>query len=81
LGDAMLTEPSKLTPEARAAALQHFSAGQIVGMLYQLLMNTWNRVPVALGVDGPINEDGLTFFDWKEDGSPVLVSQPPSSEP
>jgi hypothetical protein len=80
LGEALLTVPSSLTPQARAAALEHFSPEEIVGMLYQLVMNTWNRVPIALGVDGPIDEGGLTFFEWKEDGSPVLVSEPSSDE-
>jgi hypothetical protein len=77
LGDALLTVPSDLTPEARAAVLEHFSRAEIVGMLYQLVMNTWNRVPIALGVDGPIDESGFTFFDWNEDGSPALITEQP----
>jgi hypothetical protein len=74
LGAAFLAVPGALTREAKDAALEHFSAEEIVGMLFRLVMNTWNKVPIALGLDEPIAEDGLTYFDYRDDGSPVVVT-------
>jgi alkylhydroperoxidase family enzyme len=74
LGAAFLAVPGELTDEAKTAALEHFTPEEIVGMLFRLVMNTWDKVPIALGLDQPIAENALTYFDYRDDGNPVLVS-------
>ena len=73
LAAAFLGSPSGLTPEARTAALAHFSPEEIVGVLLKLTALTFNKPRVALGFDSPVDAGALTFFEYGEDGLAVLV--------
>ena len=64
LATAFLTAPSALTPEARAAALEHFSPEEIVGLLVKLTSFLVNKPRQGLGVDRPVDPDRLTPMDY-----------------
>jgi hypothetical protein len=75
LAAAFLGAPASLTPEARAAALEHFSPDEIVAMLLKLTALTFNKPRVALGFDRAVDENALTFFEYGDDGLAALVTQ------
>jgi AhpD family alkylhydroperoxidase len=64
LAAAFLEAPSGLTPEARAEALKHFSAEEIVGIVLKLTSFLVNKPRSALGIDGALDAERLTPFDW-----------------
>jgi hypothetical protein len=60
LASAFLEVPSELTAEAKAAALEHFTPEEIVGLMYQLTTFLINKPRAALGIDRPLDADRLT---------------------
>jgi hypothetical protein len=64
LAAAFLGAPSSLTPEARAKALEHFTPGEIAGLLLKLTSFLVNKPRTALGVDGAVDPERLTPFEY-----------------
>lgn len=64
LAAAFLEAPSTLTPEARTEALKHFSPEEIVGLMLKLTSFLVNKPRSALGIDGALDPDELTPFNW-----------------
>jgi hypothetical protein len=64
LASAFLTAPSGLTPEARAAVLEHYSPEEVVGLLVKLTSFLVNKPRQGLGIDRPVDPDNLTPMDY-----------------
>jgi hypothetical protein len=60
LAREFLGAPSTLTPEARQEILKHFSAEEVVGLLFKMTAFLVNKPRAALGIDGALDPDWLT---------------------
>lgn len=72
LHDVFLSEPGRLTVAARAEALAHFTAPQIVELVLKFLFWTTNRPVVVLGGDRPHDVTRLTSFHYGENGEYIV---------
>ena len=72
LHDSFLAHPAGFGAEARAQALEHFSAVQIVELAFKFIWWSTNRATVTLGDDAPHDEHRLTSFHYDEQGAYVV---------
>lgn len=63
LAEAFLTLPAALSQEAKDEALKHFSAEEIVGLMFRLTSFLVNKPRAALGIDGALDPTHLTQID------------------
>jgi hypothetical protein len=61
LASAYLELPWDLSHEAREKALEHFTPEEIVGLLLKLTSFLVNKPRAALGIDAPLDPNGLTL--------------------
>jgi alkylhydroperoxidase family enzyme len=70
--DAFITRPDSLTDETAADAKEYLSPEQRASLLLSITKWSTQKIHVALGTDGadalPKNSDGVSFFDFDEDG-------------
>jgi alkylhydroperoxidase family enzyme len=69
---AFLAHPAGLDADVRSEALAHFSAAQIVELVFKFMWWSTNRASVALGDDGPHDATRLTSFRYDETGAYVV---------
>lgn len=73
LADAFLAYPRGFGPDQRAEVLAHYDSEQIVEVLLKLMCWSQNRTPIALGMDGAVDADNLTAFEYDTGGSFALL--------
>jgi hypothetical protein len=72
LHDVFLSEPGRLSAAARAEALAHFTAPQIVELVLKFMWWSTNRPVVLLGGDAPHDAARLTAFHYGENGEYIV---------
>ena len=82
IADAFITRPDTLDAETAQDAIDNMTADQRASLLLTITKWSTQKVHVALGTDGaerlPTNEDGVSYFDFEEDGSVAGYSPVPS---
>jgi alkylhydroperoxidase family enzyme len=73
LADAFLAYPRGFGADQRAEVLAHYDSEQIVELLLKLMCWSQNRTPIALGMDGAIDADKLTAFEYDTSGNFVFL--------
>lgn len=69
LADAMMADPAGITPDLRATLRRHFSDDQIVELCLDVMKWSYQKVPVALGVDREVVPGELTELHFDTDGN------------
>lgn len=66
---ALMSSPGDISPELRTRLRQHFDADQIIELALDVMKWSYQKVPVALGVDREIRPGELTDLVFDEDGN------------
>jgi hypothetical protein len=76
LGEAFHYSPPGVSEETRAAVLEHYRPDEIVAMLLNIICYSFNKVRSASGFDQPADPDGLTAFQYDDNGIAFIVDRP-----
>lgn len=68
LADAYLRWPGGIDEPLRRQVFAHFTPAQAVEILLDVSKWSTQKLPVALGLDAPVNPDGLALFDFDNEG-------------
>jgi alkylhydroperoxidase family enzyme len=71
LADAVVTQPAFIDAALVDDARAQLSDAEIVELVLDVTRNAANKIAVALGVDAPVVEDGVEYFDLDTTGAVV----------
>ena len=71
LADAYVSWPAGIDAALRAQVLEHFTPEAVVELLLDISKWSTQKLPVALGLDAPLNPGGLFSFDFNAEGKVV----------
>ncbi len=66
---ALVSDPGGITPDLRRRLRTHFTPEQLRELALDTMKWSYQKVPVALGVDHPIDTERLTPLVFDEDGN------------
>ncbi len=69
LADALMTQPGQLHPDLVAELKRHYSNEQLLEMTLDVMKWNAQKVAVALGVDDPIDPNGLSDLVYDAEGN------------
>jgi hypothetical protein len=69
LADALMTQPSALSPDTVAGLRQHFTDEQLIELTLDVMKWNAQKVPVALGTDVWLQPGQLTDLVFDESGN------------
>lgn len=72
LADAFVTDPARLVGDSRQRVLDKLSEREVVELLFDVIAWSQQKVLVALSLDAPVDEDGLTSLDFDAEGHAVV---------
>ena len=72
LTETLIIRPDSLDDALIAHAHQHFSPGELVELVLDVMRNAANKVAVAFGADAPNVDHGLQLYDIGPDGDMVM---------
>jgi alkylhydroperoxidase family enzyme len=70
--DTFLTNPAGLTDDVREQVLEHFSAEQIVELVFKFIWWSTNRPVATIGPDAPHDPERIRSFHYTERGEYVV---------
>ncbi len=68
LADLLMIDPEGVTDEFRARLAQHFSREQIIELALDVMKWSYQKVPVALGIDVEVRPGELTDLVFDAEG-------------
>jgi hypothetical protein len=71
LADAELSQPGALAAELVAQLDSHFTYAEVIELTLDVMKWSYQKVPVALGVDREVKPGELTDLTFDADGKPV----------
>jgi AhpD family alkylhydroperoxidase len=74
LTDAVITQPTEITPELVTQVRKYFEPGEVVEIVFDILRNSAQKVAVALAADAAHVTEGVEYYDLADDGD-VLFGQ------
>jgi alkylhydroperoxidase family enzyme len=77
LTDAVITQPTEITPELVAQVRTYFEPAEVVEMVFDILRNSAQKVAVALAADGAHVTEGVEYYDLAADGEVLYRRQAP----
>ena len=66
---ALMIDPAGVAPDVRARLRFHYSPGQIIELALDVMKWSYQKVPVALGIDREVRPGELTDLVFDEDGN------------
>jgi alkylhydroperoxidase family enzyme len=72
LADAFVANPAGIGDRLRSQVHAHFRPEQVVELTLDVIAWSKQKIPVALGLDAPLDPERPTVFDFDEDGHPAI---------
>jgi hypothetical protein len=66
---ALMTDPADVSADLRSRLRRHFDPNQIIELALDVMKWSYQKVPVALGVDREVRPGELTDLVFDEDGN------------
>ncbi len=66
---ALISDPAGITPELRQRLHRHFTPDQLRELALDTMKWSYQKVPVALGVDLPVDDSRLTPLVFDDEGN------------
>jgi len=70
--EAIIIRPDSLDDDVVRRAREHYTDGQLVELVLDVMRNSANKVAVAFGADAPNVSEGLQAYDIGPDGDMVM---------
>jgi alkylhydroperoxidase family enzyme len=77
LTDAVITQPTEITPELVAQVRTYFEPAEVVEIVFDILRNSAQKVAVALAADEAHVTEGVEYYDLAEDGDVLFGQEAP----
>ena len=81
--DAFITRPDTMSEQTALAARVHYTPEQLEEMCLDITKWSTQKIHVSLGTDGadrlPVGADGVSYFDFGDDGAVAGYSPTPST--
>jgi alkylhydroperoxidase family enzyme len=74
LTDAVITQPTEITPELVTQVRRYFEPAEVVEIVFDISRNSAQKVAVALAADQAHVTEGVEYYDLDDDGE-VLFGQ------
>jgi alkylhydroperoxidase family enzyme len=74
LTDAIITQPTEITPELVTQVRRYFEPAEVVEIVFDISRNSAQKVPVALAADQAHVTEGVEYYDLDDEGE-VLFGQ------
>ena len=72
LADAFVANPAGIDDGLRREVHAHFRPEQVVELTLDVIAWSKQKIPVALGLDAPLDPERPTVFDFDEEGHPAI---------
>jgi alkylhydroperoxidase family enzyme len=77
LTDAVITQPTEITPELVSQVRTYFEPAEVVEMVYDIVRNSAQKVAVAMAADGAHVTEGVEYYDLADDGDVLFGQEAP----